>query len=177
MFPPVKIMSGPLWIREFEPSDAAQVTAFVTAGDRTALPPGGPETDADVDQWLTTTVHRHRLDGHGVHLVIVEDDEIAGSIGLRGTDWEAGRTEIGYGIHAGRRGRGLATAAARAVAHWALTEGGMRRIVLHARVDNLASMRVAAKAGYHREGTLRLADWDGEVAHDLAVFSMITTDL
>ncbi|MFI5841217.1 GNAT family N-acetyltransferase [Catenuloplanes sp. NPDC051500] len=179
MFPPVKITSGGSEIREFGPQDAAQVTAFLAAGDRTALPPGGPATTADVDHWLADTVHRRRLDGDGVHLAIVDtvSGDIVGSTGLRDTDWAAGSSEIGYGVRTDRRGRGHATEAAGAVARWALTAGGLRRIVLHARADNAASLRVAAKAGFHREGTLRLADWDGETAHDLAAFSMIATDL
>lgn len=179
MFPPVKIAAGRLVIRELGPQDAGQVAAFVTAGDRTALPPGAPVSLAVVDHWLAVTVHQRRLDGDGVHLAIVDEStgEIVGSTGLRGTDWTSRRTEIGYGVQATHQGRGIATDAARAVAHWALTEGGMRRVVLHARLDNAASIRVAEKAGYHREGTLRRADWDGEHAHDLAVFSMIDTDL
>jgi RimJ/RimL family protein N-acetyltransferase len=179
MFPPVKIVSGGSEIREFGPQDAAQIASFVAAGDRTALPPGGPAGVADVDHWLGDTVHQRRLDGGGVHLAIVDTDggDIVGSIGLRDTDWAAGHSEIGYGVRADRRGRGHATEAARAVARWALTEGAMRRIVLHARADNAASLRVAAKAGFQREGTLRLADWDGETAHDLAAFSMIAADL
>ncbi|GAB7036462.1 hypothetical protein JCM9533A_03090 [Catenuloplanes niger JCM 9533] len=151
----------------------------MAAGDRTALPPGGPGAVTDVEGWLAETVHRRRLTGEGVHLAMVEESsgEIVGSIGLRDTDWEAGHSEIGYGVRADRRGRGHATEAARAVGRWALTDGGMRRIQLHARLDNVASLRVAEKAGYHREGTLRMAEWDGEKAHDLAVFSMIATDL
>ena len=179
MFPPVKIVSGDLEIREFGPQDEAQVTAFVAAGDRTALPPGGPATAAEVAGWLADTVHRHRLDGRGVHLVMVESrsGELVGSIGLRNADWEAGSCEIGYGVRAGRRGRGHATEAARAVGRWALTEGGMRRVQLHARVDNVASLRAAQRAGFQREGTLRMAEWEDGKAYDLALFSMIVTDL
>lgn len=179
MFPPVKIVSGGLAIREFGSQDAVQVAAFVTAGDPTALPPGAPRVVADVDGWLAETVHQRRSTGDGVHLAIVEETsgEIVGSVGLRDTDWQAGRSEIGYGVRADRRGRGHATAAARAVGRWALTDGGMRRVQLHARLDNVASLRVAERAGYQREGTLRMAEWDGDTAHDLAVFSMIATDL
>ncbi|MFC0006770.1 GNAT family N-acetyltransferase [Micromonospora siamensis] len=175
----MKIVSGGLEIREFESQDAIQVAAFVVAGDRTALPPGSPGVVADVDGWLAETVHQRRLDGEGVHLAVVEgaSGEIVGSVGLRDTDWRAGRSEIGYGVRASRRGRGHATEAARAVGRWALTDGGMRRVQLHARLDNIASLRVAEQAGYQREGTLRLAQWDGEEAHDLAVFSMIAADL
>jgi RimJ/RimL family protein N-acetyltransferase len=48
----------------------------------------------------------------------------------------------------------------------------MRRVQLHSRVDNVASVRVAEKAGYQREGTLRMAEQDGREAHDLAVYAM-----
>jgi RimJ/RimL family protein N-acetyltransferase len=176
MFPPVKIVSGGLEIREFGPQDAVPVAAFVAAGDRTALPPGSPEAIADVDGWLTQ-VQQRRMDGEGVLLAIVEQStgEIVGSIGLRDTDWAAGHTEIGYGMHTSHRRRGHATEAARAVGRWALTDGGMRRVQLRSRVDNVASLRVAEKAGYQREGTLRMAEQDGCEAHDLAVFSMIAT--
>ncbi|MFG1867653.1 GNAT family N-acetyltransferase [Micromonospora arborensis] len=178
MFGPVQIAAGELEIREFGAQDAPQVAAFVTTRDLTALPPGAPQSVAEVDGWLAETVRR-RLDGAGVLLALVArvSGEIVGSIGLRDTDWRAGRSEIGYGVRTSRRGRGYATEAARAVGRWALTDGGMRRIQLHARADNVASLRVAEKAGYQREGTLRLADWDGEKAHDLAVFSMIAEDL
>lgn len=175
MFPPVKIISGGLEIREFGPQDAVAVAAFVAAGDRTALPPGFPEAVADVDGWLADKVHQRRLGGEGVHLAIVErtTGRIVGSTGLRDTDWQAGRTEIGYGIHISQRGRGYATEAARAVGRWALTDGGMRRVQLHSRVDNVASLRVAEKAGYQRESTLRMPEQEGREAYDLASFSMI----
>ncbi|MEV6601914.1 GNAT family N-acetyltransferase [Actinoplanes sp. NPDC051346] len=175
----MKIISGALEIREFGLWDADQVAAFLAAEDRTALPPSSPEVVGDVDEWLAERVHQKRLDGQGVNLAIVEQasGEIVGSIGLRDVDWEAGRSEVGYGVRADRRGRGYATEAAGAVGRWALTSGGMRRVQLRARVDNVASLRVAEKAGFQREGTLRMADWDDGEAHDLAVFSMIATDL
>ncbi|MFC3992350.1 GNAT family N-acetyltransferase [Actinoplanes siamensis] len=175
----MKIVAGTLEVREFGPHDEAQVAAFVAAGDRTALPPGSPATADEVPGWLGETVHQHRLDGRGVHLVMVDisSGEIVGSIGLRDTNWEAGSCEIGYGVRADRRSRGYATEAAGAVGRWALTEGGMRRVQLHARVDNVASLRAAEKAGFHREGTLRMAEWEDGQAYNLAVFSMIGTDL
>jgi RimJ/RimL family protein N-acetyltransferase len=168
MFPPPKIITGTLEIREFGPQDAPQVTAFLTAGDRTALPPQFPADIADVDRWLTETVQQWRRDGNGVHLVLVNrtSGEIVGSAGLRDTDWTAGSCEIGYGVRAGHRGRGYATEAARAIGHWALTDGGMRRVQLHAHRDNVASVRVAERAGYHCEAT------EGAETQEINAFSM-----
>ena len=63
MFPPVKIVSGGLEIREYGPQDTDQVTDFLTTGDRSALPPGAPHDTGDVPDWLAQGVHRHRLSG------------------------------------------------------------------------------------------------------------------
>jgi hypothetical protein len=63
------------------------------------------------------------------------------------------------------------------VARWALTEGGIQRAWLTANTDNMASVRVAEKAGFHREGTLRRAGLEEDGLHDLAVFSLLDDEL
>ena len=102
--------------------------------------------------------------------------ELVGSISLFKTDWEARSSEVGYGVRPDRRGRGYASEAAAAVARWALTEGGMQRIQLTAVTGNLPSLRVAEKAGFQREGTLRRAQLEDDGLHDLAVFSLLDDD-
>jgi RimJ/RimL family protein N-acetyltransferase len=54
-----------------------------------------------------------------------------------------------------RTGRGLATAATRLVAHQGLIELGFQRLEIVMAVDNVASRRVAERAGATFEGTLR----------------------
>ena len=41
---------------------------------------------------------------------------------------------------------------------------------------NLPSLRVAEKAGFQREGTLRRAQLEDDGLHDLAVFSLLDDD-
>lgn len=72
-------------------------------------------------------------------------------------DWEVRSVEIGYGVRGDERGKGYASEALSAVASWALIEGGVQRAWLTANTDNVASVRVAEKAGFRREGTLRRA--------------------
>ena len=60
---------------------------------------------------------------------------------------------------------------------WALTEGGIQRAWLTANTDNVASVRVAEKAGFRREGTLRRAGLEDDGLHDLAVFSLLDDEL
>jgi len=52
----------------------------------------------------------------------------------------------------------------------------MQRIQLCAVTDNHPSLRVAEKAGFQREGTLRRAQLEDDGLHDLAVFSLLADD-
>ena len=76
-----------------------------------------------------------------------------GSIDMRITRLGAGH--IGYWMAANARGRGLATAALRTLSRWAIEELGLGRVELATDPENLASQRVAEKAGFQREGVLR----------------------
>jgi len=64
-----------------------------------------------------------------------------------------------------------------AVTRYALTEAGLHRVVIRVAPGNTASIRVAEKAGFIREGVARNAGavHDGRV--DLVVFSLIRPDL
>ena len=102
---------------------------------------------------------------------------IVGSIGVFHADWQVGSAEIGYGVRRSARSQGYATEALVAVARWLLTEAGIQRAWLTANTDNLASIRVAEKAGFHREGTLRRAGLEDDGPHDLALFSLLNDEL
>lgn len=73
-------------------------------------------------------------------------------IGAIGLFWPPadGRLEIGYGIVASRRGRGLATEAARAMVEFALTAPGVHTVYADVELSNPASVRVLEKAGLQR---------------------------
>ncbi|MYT33743.1 GNAT family N-acetyltransferase [Streptomyces sp. SID8354] len=86
----------------------------------------------------------------------------AGNIALHGIDRENAQAKVGYRIARWTRGQGVATAAVHCVADWALRELGLNRIVLTHGVENTASCRVAQKAGFGLEGTLRMAKRFGD---------------
>jgi RimJ/RimL family protein N-acetyltransferase len=62
--------------------------------------------------------------------------------------------EVGYWTAAAARGRGVASRALDALSTWAFTTRGLTRLELLHQVDNVASCRVAEKAGYQYEKTL-----------------------
>jgi RimJ/RimL family protein N-acetyltransferase len=179
-FPSPVIHAARLDLREYGPDDAGLVRALRdSGGEPEALPPGAPADPAEVPRWLADGVHRPRREGLGVHLMMLDRAalRIVGSISLFHADWEIRSAELGYGVRGDERGKGYATEALAAVARWALAEGGIQRAWLTANTDNTASCRVAEKAGFQREGTLRRAGLEDDGLHDLAVFSLLNDEL
>lgn len=62
--------------------------------------------------------------------------------------------EIGYWVRSAQAGKGYATAAAACLASAGLGQPGIDRVEIHHDVDNPASGRVAAKAGFRQMGAI-----------------------
>lgn len=95
---------------------------------------------------------RH-ADHQAFAIVDREGGELLGSIGL--VDLAGSVGEIGYWIKREARGNGVATRALVLLSRWAASEGGLARVQLTTEPANVASQRVAEKAGFSREGVLR----------------------
>ncbi len=96
--------------------------------------------------------------------VVDAGDELLGSVSLHSIDRDQGEAEVGYWTVAAARGRGVAVRSVVAVCAWAFAELRLDRIVLFHAVDNPASGRVAAKAGFTLEGRLRRSHRYGDGA-------------
>ena len=99
-----------------------------------------------------------------------------GRVGLR--LGEPGAAEIGYWVDPRARNRGVATTAVRAVCQWAVTRAGIELVEWRCEAGNIASRRVAEKAGFLIEGTLRkrrvrhgerVDEWVGSLLRDEAM--------
>jgi RimJ/RimL family protein N-acetyltransferase len=177
-FPEARISAERLDIREFRTDDAGLVREVLRSGEWLPLSTAILDVDehpADVDWWLADAVHEPRRERTGLNLMMLarDDDRIVGWIYLTDVDWYARCAEIGYGVRPGDRGKGFATEALTALARWALTAGGLQRVWLHVNTDNRASLRVAHKAGFTREGTLRRASLEADGLHDVAVLALL----
>ena len=118
-----------------------------------------------------------RLAAGSITLVAADADDgrLLGALGAR--QLEPGVVQIGYWTDAAERGRGIATVAVRLISRWALRSLGAGRVQLHTAVDNAASMRVAARAGFTEEGVLRnWYDLRGE-RRDAVMFSLLPSDV
>lgn len=86
----------------------------------------------------------------------------AGNIAVHSIDRANSQAKVGYRIAPWTRGQGVATAAVRSVIGWALGDLGLARLLLTHGVENIASCRVAQKAGFDLEGTMPLAKRFGD---------------
>lgn len=101
---------------------------------------------------------------------------LLGSVSLHSVDRVQGDAQLGYWVAPAARGRGVAVRAADAACRWAFAEG-IDRVELYHAVENEASGRVAARAGFTREGRLRRSYRYGDgVKHDEFVWSRLSDD-
>ncbi|HEV2885587.1 MAG TPA: GNAT family N-acetyltransferase [Jatrophihabitans sp.] len=91
-------------------------------------------------------------------------------------DPEAREMELGYLVAPVARGRGVGTEMLRQLTSWAFAEGGAMRVTLLIGVDNIASQRVATRAGYTLEGTLRSTHVRHGTRSDVQIWSRLPTD-
>ena len=80
-------------------------------------------------------------------LIADGDGLIVGECGTK-TPPEGGAVEIGYGLAAPSRGRGLGTRAVRALTEWLLARPEVVRVVAHVDRDNVASRRLVEGLGF-----------------------------
>ncbi len=177
-YPEPPLSDGVVALRRWRRGDRRAIVAMcsdpLSARFTTVPEPYGP---ADADAWLDTHADNLRS-GHAIPFAIARasDDRVpVGSIGLV-FDWVHLRAEVGYLMAPDARGRGWATRAVRLLCDWAIDDLGIDRVELLADVDNTASQRVAAKAGFRREGMLRSYRLVKGRRIDLALFSLLPDD-
>ena len=89
------------------------------------------------------------------YAMLTPEGDVVGSCSLM-SRLGPGVLEIGYWVHSAHIGSGYATAAVLAVTEVGLAKPGIDRIEIHHDVDNPASGRVAAKAGFHEVGPIQV---------------------
>src|ERR1051326_473753 len=109
-------------------------------------------------------------------IVDLQDGQFLGSVGLSAVNRAHDFANLGYWVRTGKTGRGIATSATRMAARFSFESFGLNRVELLVPVANVASQRVAEKAGATREGLLRKRLNLNGVAHDAFVYSFVSED-
>jgi RimJ/RimL family protein N-acetyltransferase len=107
-------------------------------------------------EWIDSWAQGWRAETDAAWAICEEPTvEAAGHIAIRHLALESGWGSLSYWIRPAFRQRGLATAATRAVARWALGDVGLHRMEIRHSIDNPESCSVAVAAGFPYEGTMR----------------------
>ena len=149
-------------LRRPRPEETADALAMLTDPEVLQWNPVTSVADAaTAEEWLARGADWSDGDHATFSVIEAATGRFAGNVSLHKIDREQATAWIGYRVAAWARGRGAATATVAEVTGWAFTALGIERVALCHAVANPASCRVAVKAGYAAEGTLR-ASW----AHD-----------
>ena len=107
-------------------------------------------------------------------MVDAKTGELLGRIALKGLDLHDAAAEVAYWMCPAARGRGLCTEGVKALTQWSFGEAGLHRRELKHSTGNLASCRVAVKAGFDAEGVRRSAALHADGWHDMHVHARLT---
>lgn len=137
-----------------------------------AVRPDPKETEAFVER----ATKEWRI-GRERHFMVLYEDQVCGQCSLDHADLPHSSYEMGYWMRSDLCGKGLMTEAAREVVRFGFAELDIHRIGLRAGTQNAASIRVAEKVGFKREGVLRDAGRGAAGFHDSYVYGLLRTDL
>jgi RimJ/RimL family protein N-acetyltransferase len=174
-----ELSDGVLVLRPWRLEDVARVTEICQDPEisrATRVP--SPYREEHARTWIEQTIRDWEDHQHAAFAVTDgASAEVLGAIGLRFHEDYALQGSIGYWVAKEARGRGIATGALRLVSRWALRELGLPRVQLVTDPQNVPSQRVAARAGFRREGLLRSYMELHGGRRDCLMFSLLEREL
>lgn len=145
-------------------------------GNRAHLRAWLPWVDRTVTITDTAThlagARKHWADGTGLEAGIWCEGHLAGVIGLHDIVARHRSGAIGYWLAEAWQGRGLMTAACRALITYAFRDLGLHRIEIRCAAGNARSRAIPERLGFTTEGTLAESFWHAGRVHDMVVYGM-----
>jgi RimJ/RimL family protein N-acetyltransferase len=129
------------------PQTRAAARALLEGRDA-GLPLADGYPHADTLDGLRMYVEHGGPDDGGWFVTLAEDGRVVGDAGTVGWVDADGRVEIGYGLAAPYRGRGLGTEAVRVMADWVAGQPGVRAVTASVEVGNDPSRRLLERLGF-----------------------------
>ncbi len=169
-------------IRPFQPADAA------------SMHHAAHESMAQLCEWMTWCHPEYTIadarafiaecgpawdrgEHYSFAIIDTRNNTFLGSIGLNNFCPVHHFANVGYWVRCAAAGRGVATSAMRLLAAFALRELALNRLEILVPEVNVASQRVAQKAGAKFEGLLRNRLMIGAKTHHAVLYSLLLSDL
>jgi RimJ/RimL family protein N-acetyltransferase len=170
---PVLSAPGGLLLRPWEPSDVPVFLGAYGDPEIQRWHTRQPASQDEVREWFAR-YRREWARETGAHWAVTRDGgEVLGRIALGSLNLDDGDAGFGYWVLPAARGAGVASRALTAVSAWALGEAGFHRLHLDHSTRNNASCRVAVKADFLLEGTMRSAAVHADGRHDMHLHARI----
>jgi len=135
----------------------------------------GTQSVEDSRSFCGTAV-RQSAANNGFHAGVWHDGNIVGVIGHHGIDWSNRRTSIGYWLAKAAQGRGIMTAACRAVVDYNFKSLDLNRIEIRCATENHRSRAIPHRLAFKLEGVIRQAEWLYDHFVDHEVYSMLKAE-
>jgi ribosomal-protein-alanine N-acetyltransferase len=152
---PTIVVDDELTLRRFEPADVPVVLAAFADPDIRSWNLRSVEGADEAREWVLATHDGWADETAATWAVCSADGTVLGRVTLYPRPAE-GQGELTYWVLPAARGSGVAARAVAALAGWAHGRG-LRRLEIRHSVENPGSCRVAERAGFAAEGTLRRA--------------------
>jgi len=130
---------------------------------------------ADVEKFLRGALKQH-ADNLGFHGCIWHEKRPVGMAGFHPIDWANRNVALGYWIAREAQGKGLVTAAVRALLRVSFRHYELHRVEIQCATGNRKSCAIARRLGFRREGVLRGVQKLGEDYNDTVVYSMLDSE-
>jgi [ribosomal protein S5]-alanine N-acetyltransferase len=121
---------------------------------------------ADASAWISSR-RRQWQDESGADWAVTASAAVTGRVAIKRLDLWDGIGELAYWVTPAARGHHVAARAVTAVSAWAFDVLGLHRLELIHATGNPASCRVATRAGFHPEGTMRQHARHADGWHDM----------
>ena len=157
---PEQLQSERLLIRVARPGDGPMLSDAIADSHAELAPWLGwvtPPPSPDEAEARCVAAHERFLRNEDLMAFFLakETGELVGGSGLHKADWTLRQFEVGYWGRARFAGSGLMTEGVRALARHAIEVLGANRVFLTTDERNERSRRLAERAGFEFEGTLR----------------------
>ena len=166
-------------LRLVEERHANEIYSVVHA-HRRSLREWLPWVDATQDPDATRDWIRMALEqferGDGFQAGVWVAGEFSGAVGFQPIQWLNRRAEIGYWLAPNVEGRGIMTAAARAMVDHAFGELSLNRVQIQCAAGNAKSQAIPRRLGFTEEGLTQQGQLLHGVYHDLVVFRMLRSE-